>query len=106
LRAPAFAVWAGEVLLVVGAAVGDLVAVGRAVQEGARGRARVARLRTLDAGAASARALAGPALGGAAVVAVAAAGYGDRCAVEALRRTVARFAPCRCVWLIPTSRPG
>jgi hypothetical protein len=101
LRTPALAVWAGEVLVVSGAPAGDLVAIAGAMGACGAGRVRVARLLSLASTAASAPALAAAAQAGAAVVVAAPAAPDQRSAVEALRRAVARVAPCRCVWLAP-----
>jgi hypothetical protein len=106
LRAPALAVWAGEVLVVSGAPAGDLVAIAGAMGACGSGRVRAARLLALTSTAVSARALAAAARAGAAVVVAAPAAPDQRSAVEALRRAVARVVPCRCVWLAPSDPRG
>jgi hypothetical protein len=92
-------VWAGEVLLLVGPEAAPLLAVASALGAGGGARVRVAYVSS--ATPAGADALVAGACRSAAVVAVVPlpATRRGQAAVEALRRAVARVAPCRCVRL-------
>jgi hypothetical protein len=99
LTEPPLAVWAGEVLLLVGVATARPLEIARAL--GAAGRGRVWVAYVSSAGPAGADALAARAGPAAAVVAAVDLPAADHAwaAVEALRRAVARAAPCRCLRL-------
>jgi hypothetical protein len=102
LRAPALAVWPGEVVVVAAPDREELRGLLAAVREGAAPLAGTRREARHDRSTGRRGATAGTAAGGGAVVAGVrmCPGSESRQVLAALRTRIARRVPCRCVWLV------